>query len=165
MSGHSEYYDWLMDIIKGPGGYSQVLNELWNTEFYSIVPNDDNRAADGVCLRYYYEDDTGEYCDKTGACTVLEMMIGLALRMENDFLYDGDYGDRTHIWFWDMVKSLGLSRYPDRSFYQYDVRCIIEDFLDRKGGIFLFPVVDRNFDWTEMEIWWQLNKYILDRFS
>lgn len=165
MSEHGEYYDWLMSIIKEPYGYSRMLEELWDIEFYSIIPNDDNRAADGVELRYYYEYETGDICEKTGACTVLEMIIGLASRMENDFMYDGDLGDRTYIWFWDMICSLGLDKYTDNCYDRYHVRCIIEDFLDRKNNIFLFPVVDRNSKWTEMEIWKQLNEYILARFS
>ena len=176
MDNRSEYYDWLMDIIKGPDRYSRVLKDLWDIEFYSIVPNDDNRAADGVELRYYFEDYTGEHCDKRGACTVLEMMIGLAMRMEDDFLYDVTYGDRTYQWFWDMFYCLGLSEFDDFKYDYLAVRDIVFDFLDRaivdEGGrrsvrtLFPAPTGQRSIiEWNDMEIWWQMNKYILEKFS
>lgn len=170
MSSCSEYYEWLMAIIDGPGRYSRVLDLLWHIEFYSIIPNDDNRAADGAELRYYYEDATGYICEKGGACTVLEMIIGLALRIENDFLYDEEFGDRTDIWFWDMFYCLGLGDYDDQNFEEAPVREIIEDFLDRriddKGRIrTLFPVIGSGQKWSELEIWWQLNKFILEKYG
>lgn len=165
MSNMSEYYDWLMKIIDGPYRYSRVLNDLWNIEFYSVIPNDDNRAADGIDMRSQYEYETGDVCDKTGPCTVLEMMIGLSVRMENDYMYDPKFGNRTDIWFWEMFESLGLDQYGGRMYKRDEVREVIFDFLDRNGTHFLFPKPSNGGQWSEMEIWWQMNKYILDRYS
>lgn len=165
---HDEYYEWLMQIIDGPRGYSYVLQYLYSTEFYSPVPKDDNRAVDGVDLRYDFEDETDEICDKRGCCSVLEMMIGLARRMDNDFLYEFSYGDRTSEWFWEMIYNLGLDRYNDINYDPEKVYHIIYDFLDRNYGKngrgSLFPCKYAGQDWTDLEIWWQMNKYILERF-
>jgi len=169
MNEHDEYYEWLMDIIDGPGKYSKVLRRMWKTEFYAIVENDNNRAADGIELRYHYEYVTGENCNKEGACTLLEMIVGVARRVENDFLYDPEYDDRTYIWFWEMFYNLGLGDYDDMQYNDVKVRDIIEDFLDRrvvKGEIrSLFPSKwDKN-KWPEMEIWRQMSIYILEKYG
>lgn len=166
---NDEYYEWLMDIIDGPGGYSYLLNYLYNTEFYSPVPKDDNRAADGIDLRYMFQDETGDICEKGGCCSVLEMMIGLAMRIENDFLYEYDYGNRTSEWFWEMISNLGLNKYPDNEYNPEKIYQIVRDLLDRnykKGGKgSLFPCKYAGQKWAVDEIWWQLNKYILERYD
>lgn len=38
----------------------------------------------------------------------LEMIIALAIRLEEHIMDDPDIGNRTGQWFWDMIVSLGL---------------------------------------------------------
>lgn len=166
---YDEYFEWLMHIIDGPREYSYVLRYLYNTEFYSPVPRDDNRAEDGVELRYVFEDETGDICPKGGCCSVLEMMIALAERIDNDFLYEYVYGNRTFAWFWEMFDNLKLCKYDDYDYNPEKVRHIVSNLLERnykKGGKgSLFPCKHADQNWSNVEIWWQLNKYILERYS
>lgn len=169
MITHDEYFEWLMQIIEGPREYSYVLERLYNTEFYSPVPRDDNRAVDGVELRYMYQDETDDICEKDGCCSVLEMMIGLAMRIDNDYLYEYIYGDRTAEWFWEMMHNLRLDYYDDYNYDPDEVRYILEKFLDRKYGKHgqnsLFPCQFAGQKWKDLEIWYQLNRYILEKYD
>lgn len=92
---HKNYFNWLCDKVSGGENYYFLLKRLFKREFYSIVPNDDNRALDGLELRHQYNDETnnldwatnivdGKISDANidGPCTILEMMIALARRCE-----------------------------------------------------------------------------------
>lgn len=173
-----DYYIWLLHFVEDSEyktcDYTKLLNKLWNTEFYSILNYDDNRIADGLDLRnefadlevihiYYLADNLPEYC------TVLEMMIALAKRLENDILYDEKYGDRTSKWFWMMVENLGLADSYDGYFREYYVQSVLERFLERqykpngKGGLFVVNSGQKSgqIDMRGTEIWYQA-QYFLD---
>ena len=170
MMAYDEYFEWLMNIIDGPGEYSCVLEKLYLTEFYSPVPKDDNRAVDGIELRYMFNDETGYICEKEGCCSVLEMMIGLAMRIDNDFLYEYIYGDRTSEWFWDMMHNLELDKQDDFNYDPDTVRYILTNLLDRnygqngKGSLFPCKYASKK-GWKREEIWYQLNRYILENYG
>ena len=164
-----DYYIWLLDIIENDEyyteDYSKLLNRLFNTEFYSIVNYDDNRIFDGLNLRNTFADEVGEHIyfvsdQLPSYCTVLEMMIALSLRMENDIMSDDRYGDRTSQWFWIMISNLGL--------YDKYVSRILDIFLNRKygkdgkGGPFWVKNMGQ-IDMRGTEIWYQAN-YFLDEF-
>ena len=91
------YFDWLVSLT-GPLGTSyQILLEIaHNINFNKRIPNDFNRAEDGLDLRDEYESTTGRP-STNGACTMLEMMIGLSRRM-NDVVYG--YDDEQRVWDW-----------------------------------------------------------------
>ena len=99
----NEYFEWMYDLVCGlkfPSTitYRKLLMQLHSTEFTYLISNDANRAEDGVDLRYrfaciYGYDDTPECLD--GPCSVLEMMIALAIRCEESAMDASDYGDRT----------------------------------------------------------------------
>ncbi len=168
---HGEYYAWLMDIIDGPGEYSLVLDFLWRTEFYSPVIFDDNRAGDGTELRWYFEYETGKVSGRNDECSVLEMMIGLAMRIENDYTYDYEMGDRTSNWFWDMFCNLRLDKFDDFNYDESKITQIVGNFLDRKygknGSYSLFPwskcpnvSKKEKQNWAQIEIWQQMQCYL-----
>ena len=97
-------------------------------------------------------------------CSVLEMMVALSLRCEEEIMDDPNIGDRTRQWFWGMVVSLGLGAMHDDRFDKKYVDETIERFLKRKyeydgrGG--LFTIKDSNRDLREVEIWYQLCWYL-----
>lgn len=161
-----DYYGWLMDIVDGPWKYSRVITELWNTDFYSKIPMDDNRAEDGINLRKHYENMSGQKCEKGGKCSVLEMMIGLAKRIEDEYTYDFELGDQTSNWFWEMFYNLGLGEFDDFSYNSGQVGQILANFLARNygksGQNCLFPTKNRRKDLEEIEIWWQMNDYLTE---
>lgn len=139
---------------------------LHNIEFTWFVLNDDNRADDGIQLRRKYSlamDDHSLQRYLKGPCSVLEMMIALAVRCET-FMDDDQLGDRTGQWFWGMVHNLGLNSMIDARFDKDYVDDVIARFLNReyepdgRGG--LFTVKNSQHDLRTVEIWSQLSWYL-----
>ena len=169
---NNEYFEWMFDLVCGTRyskriSFRKLLIYLHDTEFRYSIPMDENRAEDGMNLRYRFAllreiDDFAEYLD--GPCSVLEMMIALSIRCEENIMDDPGIGDRTGQWFWGMINNLGLGSMTDNQFDIYYVEDVIERFLDReyepdgKGGLFTVRHCDR--DLTTVEIWHQLCWYL-----
>lgn len=166
------YLDWL-SLIAFPDGeerslYSKVLSELLDTGFKWKLKMDENRAKDGMELRSTYEEETGLSCDMIGPCSVLEMMVALALRCENQIMYDPEEGDRTHLWFWIMFTNLGLDALPNEWFDEQEFHSIMWRFLDRRydpdGYFGPFYIAGFDGDMREIELWYQLEFYLQSHF-
>ena len=174
-----EYFEWLLNLVCGYRyskdiSYRKLLMCLHSIEFTYSIPKDGNRAKDGICLRNRFarwvidddEIDIFEYLD--GPCSVLEMMIALAVRCEENIMDDPKIGDRTSQWFWGMIASLGLNGLTDDRFDKKYVENVINRFLNRdykpngEGGLFTIKNCDR--DLRDVEIWIQLLWY-LDNIS
>lgn len=170
MNVKEEFFEWMYQLVDGKG-YSELLELLYEEDFYSVIPLDDNRLIDGCNLRYRFADECNipsVVIDKlfdNERCSILEMMIGLAIRIEETIMSDSDFGDRTNMWFWIMIKSLGLYNMTNNVLYnarvQYDkVKVILSKFLERdykpngEGG--LFTIHNTNKDLREIEIWYQM---------
>lgn len=167
-----EYFKWLYDYVcKGRAhdniSYNKLFMFLLDVEFTFIIRNDLNRARDGVDLRYRFalqKDD--EYIMEIldGPCSVLEMMVALAVRCEESIMDDPMYGNRTGQWFWGMMNSLGLDYMTDDQFNQDEAEEKISIFLNReysrdgKGG--LFHIRGCKDDLRDVEIWSQLCWYL-----
>lgn len=166
------YFDWLALIAFSDGiqrgAYREVLDRLYSTDFYSCVRGDENRAKDGAFLRLKYEDEVGESCDKAGECSVLEMMVALSIRCEDQLMYDPDEGDRTSLWFWEMFDNLGLSCLHDDRFDEHEFYKILRTFLHREyyPDGYLGPFFIENFegDMRKIELWYQLGYYLESKF-
>lgn len=144
-----------------------LATHLFKKEFVWLIPNDDNRVEDGKFLRCEFLEDLG--LDEGDidpdwmalGCSVLEMIIGLSRRLS--FQAEGEPRD----WFWILVNNLGI-RYNDRRRLPTD---LVEEVLDRliwrtyepdgRGGLFPLEFPDR--DQRDVEIWRQLNTYLLER--
>jgi hypothetical protein len=147
-------------------GYFEVMNRLYHTEFYWTVPNDDNRASDGLKLREKYG-----FVQEDLPCNLLEMFLALAIRCDDEIMYNPTDGDRHTDWFWMMMTNLGLSKYRDRSFGKAwghdDITDILDIFMERRYGFSghgggLFPLKDPRKNQTDVEIWYQLSTYLLE---
>lgn len=170
----NNYYQWLCgivcrDLFSKNISYDKLLSYLSHREFTIIIPNDVNRAEDGIDLRlrYLMEEATGEHISRREPCSVLEMMIALAIRCEESIMDNPAYGDRTTQWFWGMIRTLGLFSMTDDRFDIDYVSSVIDRFLNREyapngeGG--LFKISNCRYDLREIEIWYQLCWY-LDQF-
>lgn len=170
---YNRYFDWLCDLVcrqrySKAISFRKLLTRLHETEFTYLIPRDKNRAMDGIDLRWRfsleYDLDSG---DLDGPCSVLEMMVALAIRCEEDYMDDPGVGDRTGQWFWGMIVNLGLGSMTDTRYDERVVDDILQRFLNReyepdgKGG--LFTVRNCNFDLRDVEIWVQMC-YYLDNF-
>ena len=167
-----DYFVWLCDLVcegrySDRTFYGDLLSYLHNKRFRYTVLRDENRAADGFDLRYRFADechisDIEEYIH--GPCSVLEMMVALALRCEEWIMDDPHMGNRTRQWFWRMVTNLGLGSMSNDRFDEELVEEIVERFLDREyesdghGG--LFVIRDCEYDLRFIEIWHQLLWYL-----
>ncbi len=171
-----EYFKWIYDCMckgrvhKGVS-YIKLFRFLHETEFtYSIIM-DENRALDGVDLRYrfameIYNDPSVEYCLRVtnDSCSVLEMLAALAIRCEETIMEDSRYGNRTSQWFWSMLSTMGVSLMTDDVFDEEYVAKCVYTFLNREyepdgaGGIFYIRNCEE--DLRDMEIWTQLCWYL-----
>ena len=167
------YYDWLIRHVRDNNhrkkDYKQLFDYLFNREFTFCLDMDENRAKDGVDLRYRfsYEHDCDDILDclQDKPCSVLETIVALAIRMDESIMYDPELGSRTSEWFWTMINNLGLEDMTDDKFdYRY-VENVIDIFLNReyepngRGGLFCLNTTE---DVRDIEIWYQMNKFILE---
>lgn len=171
------YFDWMYRLVcSNDRGcetkFYKLLEYLNEVDFEYSLPMDGNRAENGVCLRYRFGDACGytqnevvRYID-IKPCSVLEMMVALALRCEEQIMEDPDFGDRTGVWFWEMVESLGLDNMDDKHFNQHFVERTVRQFLFREylpngyGGLFYIRNSEK--DLREIEIWDQMCMHIND---
>ena len=136
---NKQYFKWLTNIVCGERyskevSYDFLLSYLHSVEFTYILPKDRNRAEDGIDLRYRFAVSKGNpsLCNYiTGPCSVLEMMVALALRCEEHIMEDESLGDRTGQWFWGMIVSLGLGSMTDRRYNENYVDYVVTKFLSR----------------------------------
>lgn len=165
------YFDWMYGRVMGPKySYRKLLHRLNETPFTYILPMDENRKEDGFSLRYRFGhemhiDDAviANQLDVTD-CSVLEMMVALAIHCEEDIMDDPDYGDRTGQWFREMIGNLGLSGMDDRRYNEQYVDAHMDIFLNRRyepdgrGG--LFHLRHASEDLRNVQIWYQMNWYL-----
>lgn len=157
--------------------YLYLIKELLDIEFTWSIPRDSNRAEDGLALRRDFTYETDLYLDKSSGilprCSVFEMLAALAYRCEDQIMLDYKEGHRAYIWFFIMLKNLGLEKCTNSrwnrnmSEYIYDSVMI---FVNRKyksdgsnGG--LFPIKNRKINQKEEEIWKQLMAYLNENYE
>ena len=169
---NDEYFEWICDLIdinrfSKQVSYRKLLAHLHNIEFTWLIPMDENRADDGIQLRRRFalsRHDVSLSRYIHGPCSVLEMMVALAVRCEECIMDDAQMGNRTGQWFWEMIHNLGLSSMRDSSFNRDFVDDVIARFLNReyepngRGG--LFTVRHCSHDLRTVEIWCQLSWYL-----
>lgn len=166
------YLEWLIDLVDGRSYYWRLLSHLHRREFVWDIPLDENRALDGKDLRNRYHDDVGNpQGTPPKYCTVLEMMIGLAARMDDIQLKPGE-DTKIVDWFNLMLVELDLNRFTDHVFTDVrdylEVNKIIDTLLDRtyakdgEGG--LFPLKYPSKDQRKVELWYQMNAYLIENF-
>lgn len=167
-----EYFDWMYDLVcPSNDSNHSLLTHLNSVDFTYTIPMDGNRASDGIALRYRFGDKFGydqrevtTFLD-VRPCSVLEMMVALALRCEEHIMGDWESEDRTYQWFNIMLENLGLANMTD---YDYDPEVVdhaLYILLNRKyrrdgSNGALFVVKHPRQDLRAVEIWYQMNWYL-----
>lgn len=166
-----QYLTWLYSQVgsvklRSPSRtYWSLLRRLYVKEFVWIIPNDDNRLEDGRELRYQFLEDAGiddpDPIWMGMGCSMLEMMVALSRRLA--FETEGE----AKWWFWKLIANLGLERCSDSKPCSEEK---VDETLDAviwrtyapngQGG--LFPLRDTTQDQRDVEIWYQLNAYLLE---
>lgn len=182
------YFNWLinrasLDDLFGRS-YTHLAHVLHHMIFYWSLDLDSNRSADGLQLRDEWAELIEEEIDAQedpiseidtnlgiGACTVLEMMVALAARIETDIMQEDDKGNRTPLWFYHMLRNLSLLDCDDDHIFESTddyIRDVTRKMLcrqytaDGKGS--LFPLSRRCEDRREVDIWWQAQHWLAENF-
>lgn len=156
--------------------FSDLFEILHNIEFTWILDRDDNREADGIELRDDYEIPDGYteqeiYMFMNRWCSVLEMLIGLSIRVDDDFIGDPEE-EHPEEFFIKMIQNLGLYIYND-SIHNYEykkniIRRKVNNWLSRNfasdGKGSPFPIKNDQRDQRTIEIWDQMISYINENY-
>lgn len=153
--------------------YARLFEILHRIQFTWIIERDDNREEDGINLRddyiipreYSVEEDEAFYAHW---CSVLEMLIGLAIRVDDEFIGD-PAEDHPEEFFKEMIYNLGFREYKGEWYSENDVIRIVRRWLDRmfshNGVGSPFPVRNDPRDQRKLEIWDQMISYINENYG
>lgn len=171
-------YDWAThDRVPDSLACRKMMHRFFEAEFFYTVKWDENRERDGKGLRFRFAQITdlsskmrlspsglASYIDRVmGYCSLLEVMVVLSCRMEEDYMDNPQLGYRAPGWFCDMTLSMGLGRVPDIWYEQDRVDKAIYVTLNRlykpngQGGLFHIRNADR--DMRDVELWGQMLEY------
>ena len=145
--------------------YWNLFRILYKKEFVWLILNDDNRAQDGIDIRHEFRRDQVIPMDDSGwfdlGCSFLELLFGLSRRLEFETNFD------VRNWFWHFLQVLELDEYNDACEIPIEeVDHILDTVIWRTyqpnghGG--LFPLNHAHQDQTQVEIWYQLNAYLIE---
>ncbi len=172
----NDYFIWLCELVYDEHyfdttRYRALLRQMYGTEFRYDNRSDANRAADGRDLRgrFCYErgydsTEVERYLD-VGNASVLEVLVALSVRCEDQFMEDLAYGNRTSKWFSDMIDSLELDCMYDSRYNADHVADVLNCFMDRmydrdgRGGLF---ISNDGTNMRELDIWYQMCHYICE---
>lgn len=158
------YKNWLRGLVEEPDLSFNTFFELaWATAYEFFVPNDDNRATDGIDLRIRFERESSVVLPDLEECRLLEFFIALAIRM-NETVYNNEDPDRVCDWFWELMENIGADAHKQN----LSVLAIIFRRLNRReyhddgtnGG--LFPLENPRKDQRDVEIWYQMMAYLME---
>ena len=151
------YFAWLISQIEIPNNktYAELFKRLHETEFVWIVPNDDNRVADGRVLRSEFTKRELRY-----PVSVLEVLVALSRRVA---WVAG--GAESH-WAWILIENLQLDRSYDpltrgkRRRIENLLEALIWRTYERNGQGGFFPLNEPKEDQTKVEIWYQMHAFV-----
>lgn len=171
---YDEYFEWLCNLVgvnRFQHSYWHLAEYLHQKSFISYVPNDDNRASEGKNLRENFCKES--YIDYVyelwpDEISVLELIISLAYRCEN-IMIDQDDNVPMSDWFWELINNVGLDDFPDDAYIDpLYIEEIVNKIINRtytrtgKGG--LFPIKSCKKDQRKVELWYQMNTYLIERY-
>lgn len=166
------YFEWLLEQVDCPENFRLLMKKLYDRPFTIIIKRDENRIGDGLALRDRFADEYGDlrYDDiPSGDCSVLEMMVALACRIEDDIMHDPSIGDRSPEWFWIMISNLRLDGMDNEHFDPHNVDNILNVLLNRtyfmNGSGGLFPLKTPKINQRRVEIWYQMSAFIEENFD
>ena len=176
------YFQWLCDLVhceKKEKSYYKLLKIMFDTEFLVKNKNDINRGVDGCELRTDY------YCDCgvpekdqlfPGTCSILEMIIGISKRMMFELAKDGD-DDESYFYhyFWEILDNLHLTWFDDKKIewnpcqntirIKEILRILNERKYQKNGEGGMFPLRNPSKNQKRVEIWYQMQAYINEKYN
>lgn len=171
------YFDWLRQKAMGQDrSYDLLLDFLYNKPFSYTIRMDENRAEDGVELRYIFgfendipDEDIVAGLDLGRDCNMLEMMVGLARRCESQIMIDMEEGEQPERWFRIMIRNLGLGSQTNDNFDAEKANYITDRFLAHQYSYYgdgsLFAVCHPRYDMRKTDLWYQAMWYLTENYS
>lgn len=167
------YYQWLQELVwadREPyDEYVMLISSLHKMPYRWVSENDKNRASDGIKMRELFVETEGYDVEDIPdrPCSVFEMLVGFANRIERDIM--GVPGnDHPELWFWIMIKNLGLDVCVDKAYNESYFRQQVEGWMDQKPKIYPkyspFPVKQQFRYGQKMELWRAMNLYLNANF-
>lgn len=160
---------------EGDGSYVLLYEELFKHIYTPSVGNDVDRSRDGLEIREKFLLNSGldRIKDIPLECTFLEMLVGLAIRM-NFALYDPEDPNRIGVYFWVMINNVEIGYSDDAIidnpvFTTGQIIRAVEGVNERlyapsgiDGGLFPLPWTEKNM--REMELWYQMQEYLSEKY-
>lgn len=166
---HDLYFDYLIPQIRPEDDgetYIDLLRLMHEKEFVWFVPNDDNRIMDGLDIRtewiLHVLEAVGPPVDLGIPCSFLEVLIGISRRM--GFITSEEPSG----WAWQLILNLELNRMRDplSRYKKAKTDEILERVIwrtyERDGAGGFFPLTRPRHDQRKIEIWAQMNAYIIE---
>lgn len=176
------YLPWLLSFVVDKDDtkrYSTLFNKLYSTPFEHrmLEEHDFDRSMDGKNMRWRFErkmehaltgiPSTEFMIFEDSPCSLLEMIVALAIRMEESIASDDRQGDRTGIWFWEMITNLGLGYMSNDRFNAVEFNRCVGNFHNRtydpdgKGCLFRSKTKSI-YELAELDIWYQMCAHMND---
>lgn len=147
------YYKFLLSLI-GDCPDCELLRYLFEVDYIWTIHLDENRAQDGIDLRCLYANLNKLTIDifQDKPCSMLEMLIAFANRIENDFMGSAE-GNNAPRWFYQMLVSLGIAEDMKR-FDKSRVDHALIKFFNHQIALFDIPGIEK------LQLWDQLNSWL-----
>lgn len=155
--------------------YNALINTLADIPFTYIHPMDENRYNDAISMRKEFEGVTESdlstspgYIDQP---TVFEVIAALANRCERQLMRNVQLGDRTKLWFYEMLTNLDVLKWDfEHLRYEYkdDVYQKVNRWMKREiekdgtGG--LFPLKHPRTNQKNEQLWNQMMAYLQENW-
>lgn len=165
------YYKWLVSLIPAwRDSHGTLLRQLYDTPFRVTMIQDENRVGDGLSLRgrfigeRHIDLSNRDALKQCRPCSVLEVMIAMALRCEEEYMTQYSEEDPISVWFGPMILSLGLAHCSGPFYDTEEADVAIRNFLNRAyqpdglGGLFHVPGIQE--DMRKLELWSQMMIWI-----
>lgn len=179
------YLEWLLRLINADNykgkSYIKLCSLLNKVPFEPVIKLDTNRVSDAQSLlretyiqsksEWYRMDDDNVMELSTCPVSFLELIISLAMRIDLDFMREINGVDNTRIYFWVLVRNLGILEFDDEHWGEDAIVSIVNRLnivQDRKydfnGNGGLFPLENAEMDQRNVQIWNQLCQFVNQRF-
>jgi len=169
------YFEWMtgkvFPDIHERRMYEQLMVALDSSMFYFSIPMDENRMRDGIDLRYrfayekrYSNQEVEGILRHNSSCSILEMMVALALKGDERILYDYETGGKADYIFKIMLESMDVINMTndqfDKGYMDYKIDMLLNHGYEYNGRGGLFTVDNPRRDMREVDIWYQMNWYL-----
>lgn len=178
----NDYGKWIIEYLDVKLVDVCPINDVYDGKMYEIlhnmdyywtenIPLDENRVGDGLYLRDIFLDQTYKtekaipYIFRDKNCSVLEMLAGFAIRIDNEYL-GSPSNPNADLIFDDMLDNLGIHwRDENEGFIQMAIQCWLDRKFAPNGHGSIFPLRNPTCDQRKIEMWSQMLAYISENYS